>query len=213
MEHCHEITELADLAGLPAGDPRRRHLESCPRCRGLAAAQGLFLEPGDTSDLEDLGGADAELARRLDPVLAASPSGAARPARRRGPWYALAAVLAVGAIGLTTSELLRMRDGAGPRVGERLRGAETAGLEVTVAAANVQIAWPDAPVLPDAGFFVFSLLGPGLEEIGRRVVQQPGFAGPVADLPPATAFCQAFAVSQGDTVARSGIVALRPARE
>ena len=213
MEHCHEIAELADLAGLPAGDPRRSHLDSCPRCRGRAAAQNLFLEPGDTSDLKDLGGADAELARRLDPVLAASPATAARPARRRGPWYALAAVLAVGAIGLTTTELLRMRGGSAPAVGEHLRGEETAGLKVTVAAANVQIAWPDAPVLPDAGFFVFSLLGPGLEEVGRRVAQQPGFTGPVADLPAATAFCQAFAVSCGDTVARSGIVALRPARE
>jgi len=213
MEHCHEIAELANLAGLPAGDPRRRHLESCPRCRGLAAAQGLFLEPGDTDDLEDLDGAEAELARRLDQVLAAPPATAAGPVRRRGPWYALAAVLAVGAIGLTTGELLQMRGGSAPAVGERLRGEEAIVLKVTVAAANVQVTWSDAPLLPDDGFFVFSLLGPGLEEVGRRVVQQPGFAGPVAGLPPAAAFCQAFAVSSGDTVARSGIVALRPARE
>jgi len=85
MENCHDMKELANLAGLPVGDPRRGHLDACPRCRGLAEAQGLFLEPGATSDLDDLAGADAELQRRLGKTWFVPPV-AARP-RRRANWY------------------------------------------------------------------------------------------------------------------------------
>lgn len=210
MEHCHDMTELIDLVGLPAGDPRREHLDRCPRCRGLAVAQGLFLEPGDTSDLADLADADAELAGRLQVVLSTSPAAASGPRRRRTNWYALAAVLAVCAVGVTTSELWRMRAGDGPRVGERVRGDETAGLVVTAGDDVLSCAWSAAP---EAGSFTFVLLDGGLAEVGRRESARPVFEGLLADLPVAAAYCQAFAVSHGDTIARSGIVALRPLRE
>ncbi|MCP4574061.1 MAG: hypothetical protein GY838_17005 [bacterium] len=210
MEHCHPMNELADLAGLPTGDPRRRHLEDCPRCRGLAAAQGLFLEPGDTSDLPDLVAADAELAGRLQSALATPPGAVTRPTRRRANWYALAAVLAVCAVGLTASELWRGPGGTGPRVGEYVRGDEAVGLAVTTGEGFLRCDWPAAP---EAETFVFALLDAGLAEVERHQEVRPGFEKSVTDLPATAVYCQAFAVSRGDTIARSGIVALRPARE
>jgi hypothetical protein len=209
-ERCHDPADLVDLAGLPPGDPRRGHLETCPRCRGLAEAQGLFLEPGDTSDLPDLAAADAELAARLETALAAEPARTIRPERRRAPWYALAAALALCALGVATADLLDLRLGGGPRVGERIRGGATADLLVTADDGVLHGAWADAPT---ADSYVLELLDADLTTIDRREVAGPEFTQPIADLPPGAAYCRLAAVSSGDVLARSGLVAFDPAGE
>ncbi len=210
MESCFDIRKIPDLAELPTEDPRRRHLAECPRCRGLAEAHALFLAPGDTSDLEDLAQADAELQGRLAETWAL-PSQATSPLRGQRRWLALAAVLAVCALGLTAGEVLRLRQGAMPRLGENLRGGDALSAVTVALQDNVlQFTWPDAPA---ADSYVFVFLGADLAETGRRTGTQALLALPTVDLPDTTAFCQVFAVSRGDTVARSAIVRTPPARE
>ncbi len=210
MESCFDIRKIPDLARLSTEDPRRRHLAECPRCRGLAEAQALFLAPGDTSDLAGLAQADAELQSRLAATLAL-PSTAASPLRGRRRWLALAAVLTVCALGLTTGEVLRLRQGKMPRPGENLRGDDAlSGVTVAVQEDVLQLTWPDAPT---ADSYLYIFLGADLAETGRHVGAQAFLALPLEDLPTATTFCQIFAVIRGDTVARSAIVRTPPARE
>ena len=42
---CVRIEHMADIELLPADDPRRRHVESCPRCRAVYAAYRDFMAP------------------------------------------------------------------------------------------------------------------------------------------------------------------------
>lgn len=209
MERCFEIREIAALAGLPADDPRLRHLEKCPRCRSLAQAHAEFLDPGDTSDLAGLAAADAELQQRLGAALAAEPARIV-PVRRRRVWLAAAAVLALCAVGLAASDLLRLRDGKVLQEGARLRGDdEVADLVVTEVDTGLQLVWPDAP---EVETIIYVFLDGDLAEIGRR--DSTGNLTLDAAAPEARAvFCQALAVAQGDTLARTAIVRLRPARE
>lgn len=203
MERHLDMREIVDLARLPAGDPRRRHLDECQQCRGLAVAQGIFLDPGDTSDLPDLAAADAELADRLDAALADRPVVVAR--RRRGAWYALAAVLALCAVGLAAGDLFRSGEGDEPLVGTRLRGEAAVGLVATATADSVRWSWSDAPA---AETYVFDLLDADLGTVDSYAAPGPTFTAAVADLPGEASFCQAFAVSHGDTLARTPIAAL-----
>jgi hypothetical protein len=45
-ESCYSREQLADIATLAADDPRRAHLESCPRCRDRLAAYQEWLARG-----------------------------------------------------------------------------------------------------------------------------------------------------------------------
>ena len=208
MECRRDIQEIANLAGLPLDDPRRRHLDECPRCRGLAEAQALFLQPGDTDDLDALGTADALLQERLASALDQQPARSGRPRRRR-LWLAAAAVLAVCAVGLAADDLLRRRLLAPPQVGERLRGDEqTDDLIVTSRGGALHLTWSSAPA---ADTYRFVFLDAASHEIGGRTVD-PATGGQAAceisreDLPGAVRFYQVYAISYGDTVARSSIV-------
>ncbi len=212
MEQCLNMQEIAALAGLATDDPRRRHLESCPHCRGMAEALGTFLSPGDTSDLDDLAGADVDLWTRLAAAMdtpAAAPV-VARPRRRRG-WLALAAVLAVASLGLAAADLAHFREFLAPRTGERLRGEPAAtDLVSTPVDDGLRLAWSAAPT---AETFVFVFLAADLEDVGRLTSPAPVLEITGESLPAAASLCQVFAVAQGDTIARSAIVRLRPARE
>lgn len=61
-DRCYELDELLDAREAAASDPRRRHLEQCPRCRAALAEYLEFAEPGTLPR-----GADAlDAGRRLD---------------------------------------------------------------------------------------------------------------------------------------------------
>lgn len=65
MSACPPIERLEELIALDAGDPRRAHLESCPRCRSRMLAFTSFMEVHPVPD-----GARLEDARkRLSKVL------------------------------------------------------------------------------------------------------------------------------------------------
>lgn len=209
MERCYETHEIPELTGLAEDDPRRRHLAACPRCRALAQAYAEFMTPGDPTDLENLADLDAELARRLEWTLASSPAPVTRVRRRRS-WMAAAAVLALCALGLAAGDLLRLRGGDLPSAGNHMRGeVASSGLVVTDTGDGYVLTWPDAP---ESELVVYVFLGDSMEEIGRRTAG--GELVLAADDPLARAtYCQALAVAEGDTLARSSIVRLHPARE
>lgn len=207
-DQCLDALELDEIIRLPQDDPRRRHVDGCPRCRGLARALGIFLEPGDASDLKDLGGADSELKSRLASVLPFPKRTSPRPGRRIG--MAVAAVLALCAVGLGTSELLRTQDGALPETGQYQRGGGFSGSASASATADgVRLDWSDAP---PAESIVYIFLSTEMSELGRR--ESPGaldldLNDPLARAP----FFQALAIVRGDTVGRSGISRLTPTPE
>jgi len=66
-DECYSPEILAELADAPLDDPRRAHLESCPRCRAQLAAYRKFMQPGELPAGAKLPDAEA----RLDTALSA----------------------------------------------------------------------------------------------------------------------------------------------
>lgn len=64
-EPCLKLDELAGIADLPGDDPRRLHLEGCPRCTSLVAAYRDFMAATTTPAGADPRDAEARLAERL----------------------------------------------------------------------------------------------------------------------------------------------------
>ena len=209
-DQCLDPGEIGEIAGLPADDPRRRHLDTCPHCRGLARALDIFLEPGNTSDLGDVAGADAELQARLATAIPGRSTGTNPSTSRRWPMLAMAAVLALCALGLTATEILRQRDSALPQLDRRQRGDSRDTRLIVVRTTNgLHIAWPGIPAADEV---VYVFLSDDMDELGRHVA--PGVLQlAVGDQLSAATYCQAFAVLQGDTVGRSGITGLMTNRE
>lgn len=46
-DKCFDVDQLEMLLQLPIDDPRRLHLEECPRCRSLLVSYQAFLDPPD----------------------------------------------------------------------------------------------------------------------------------------------------------------------
>jgi hypothetical protein len=94
---CVRIEHMADIELLPPDDPRRRHLETCPRCRAAYAAYRDFMTPPPDLDTKD---ARARLEAALEREMAVPASKVAgsiaprRSARWVG-WTAAAAALVV----------------------------------------------------------------------------------------------------------------------
>ena len=65
-ERCSPIEELERIAALPADDPRRRHLDGCPRCRALLHACRTFAREPEGELAAQAGRLDARLAAALD---------------------------------------------------------------------------------------------------------------------------------------------------
>ncbi|MCB9513646.1 MAG: hypothetical protein H6694_04950 [Candidatus Latescibacteria bacterium] len=95
-DSCPTVEVLADLAALPADDPRRRHVQDCPRCRARLLDYQDFLAGGapvSAASLEDaLDRLDAALRdATADPgpaprSRAAKRCRCARSGARRWPW-------------------------------------------------------------------------------------------------------------------------------
>ena len=148
MSHCFEPREIGAVVALPEGDPGRRHLDTCPRCRGLALAYAEFMTPSDAGSL-DIRAADAELQRRLAIAQATEARrgrwlGLLRPPRPA--WGALAAVLALVAFGLMAGDLNRLLDGRLPDGTGVVRGdVAEPGLQVMKVDEGLLATWPPPP--------------------------------------------------------------------
>lgn len=82
---CPSIEDLPRIAGLPASDPARHHLETCARCRALLASCREFLGPVTLPAEAGLAEAEAHLAAFLDrEIVRPGGRGAERAPRRTG---------------------------------------------------------------------------------------------------------------------------------
>ena len=208
-DQCLDPRELDLVLRLPEDDPRREHLNRCPSCRGLLRAMEAFLEPGDTADLGDVGAADSELAARMTTSLSKSRNFAPRPRMRRFG-LAAAAALALVAVGLTASEVMRMENPAGLAPGQHQRGPDaTAGISMIAADGELRLSWPAAPLADEVVYIFFADDMSQLGQLGTSGTLVLHDDDPLALAP----FCQALAVAQGDTIGRSGISRLAPDRE
>ena len=76
-ERCPAVETLAELAALPPGDPRRRHLDTCPRCQARLATYEEFLRAEPAGSGPRVDAALARLAANLEPdALGAAAGGA-----------------------------------------------------------------------------------------------------------------------------------------
>ncbi len=211
--HCFEPKEIAGALDLPEGDPGRRHLDRCPRCRSLALAYYEFMETNRHGDIE-FETADRDLQQRLARAFNDWP-------RERRPWWRVdlprpiwasaAVAIAAGAVLLLVDDLGRLGGGDLPPEPGVLRGGDPAsGLLVEVGAGGLVASWPAGPAADEA---VLVFYDGQMRELGRvatggsRVGVGPG--DPLAS----AVYCRLLHVTEGDTVARSAIVAPRPARE
>lgn len=64
-ERCFEIEELARIAKLPADDPGRAHLTSCPRCRARLTVYEDFMRAEMDAEMANPQDADERLAATL----------------------------------------------------------------------------------------------------------------------------------------------------
>jgi hypothetical protein len=84
-EQCAAMEEIEVLLRLPPGDPRRRHLDTCPRCRARVITFLEFVAPPNDLPADLLRHADSTLEDALRRELARGaerrPAGAERPAR------------------------------------------------------------------------------------------------------------------------------------
>lgn len=213
---CPGPEQLAAWEAAGAGDPRRRHVESCPRC--LARRESLRLFRGDAPlpPGADLADAEARLGRFLGRELGAAPAPALLPARRDRPrrawwtprpaWAAAAVVvLAVGAY------LARDRIAPEPRP-VVVRGPEApAGtaprLDPPTRQPDGGLALHWTPVT-GADAYVVVLSGPGGRELTRRdtggataCALAPADLGAAAEA--TTLFVHVLALRGGDEIARS----------
>lgn len=230
-EPCLSIEELEQLAALPAGDPRRQHLERCPRCRMLLHSYQAFVkepEAGPAARGSDL---DARLATALDREIfgrAAVPAAAAEceevslPGRRGLGWLrdafrgrpvlriaAISAAVLLIVLGVREAGQLRPQ-GTGEIV---LRGAGPAETDALSAQVRLlpQGAW-DFSWSPVADADAYRIVLYDKDRIERTQLEAVGGSASLtvarADLPApvggeSVLFWRVIAFERGDEIGRS----------
>lgn len=177
---CPPVETFEDLLRLDARDPRRMHLDDCPRCRARLIAFRSFLERRPLPAGADPG--DAR--RRLSAAIRAESEreGRPRPSRPRLPRFWRIQILWKPALALIAASmlvvLLLRPAGHGPDVHSPadhspadgslvLRGQPSASMPLVADWApegSVRLSWP---AVPSAEGYRVMLYGTDLEEIAR----------------------------------------------
>ncbi|MBE0567464.1 MAG: hypothetical protein IH621_16030 [Krumholzibacteria bacterium] len=213
MTRCFEPREIARALDLPEGDPGRRHLDRCPRCRSLALAYYEFMETPDAVDVE-FSTADRDLQGRMAEAFTDRRHGR-RPWWRvewpRPIWATAAVALAAAAVLLLTGDLGRLGGGDLPAAGGVLRGEDpTTGLVAVRGAAGLTVSWAADPAAEEVVIVFYDKV---MAEIGHAVATGTRLEFGAGDPRAVAAYCQLLRIAEGDTLARSAVVAPRPARE
>jgi hypothetical protein len=222
-EPCLPLEELLALAESEAGDPRRDHVNHCPRCRSRLTAYGFFTSLDRDDPCPGEGQAVVQLAATLRDRIGSgdlSRAAPARPkARGRSPWWAPRLLVpALGAAAIVAGVVLLVRDQLPSTPSAPALREEPASLREAVVAAlpaqvlldgSLELHWN---VVSGADAYRVRLLDAGLEEIARfDAGQGSSFVLTVADLQAwssRAAFWQVQALAEGDRIADSAPVAL-----
>ncbi len=184
---CIAEEALGNVLALPATDPRRRHVDECPRCRALAVSYREFLEPA-TEEVASYGSAEdrrlTEFRERLTGVATApAPPASVRDAQARtvvpprpvrswserlfGP--ALRPVWAIAAIAIAFGVMTIVpKSPPGSATSPTLRGGTSRELATAMpsyAAHGVTLVWSGNP---EADHYQLRFFSTALAEIGRR---------------------------------------------
>ncbi len=200
-DRCLTPKELAELS---PDDPRRAHVDGCPRCQSIMKSFAAFMDPANVPEEADLTDARARLSGALEREIG-SGAGAARPGA--GFWNPfrvrmIAAVAAVMVVAVGLSLFRAGPDGMAP--GEpvlRGVGAPAAAFRVdTIHMENggYQLRW--LGVAEATGYRVV-VYGEDLEEImGLDVGLETTFK---FEQPDGAAFFRVIALRDGDELAKS----------
>ncbi len=220
MTRCYEPEEIGAVLDLPADDPARRHLDTCPRCRNLALAYYQYVEGKDVNG-EDMGTVrpDADLQRRLALAFAARNAGngngnGARTTRPGGtPWVLwLSAAVALAALVILLITGNAVRDGRHGAAGRgALRGEDpNAGLVAVTGPDGLRLTWRTGR---RASTYVIAFYDQDMRRIGWTEVLGGSLQMAPDDPLAAAPYCRMMRVVDGDTVSRSELVAPAPAKE
>ena len=174
---CPRIEDLAGIAELGPGDPRRRHLDGCPRCQARLAGYQEFMRGAGECDQDQLDAAVDLLGAKLDREILGRHEDAA-PERGRSI-FSFQSPYVRGALALAACVLLFFalfglrdrteRDGRAP--GDiLLRSGETTPPEGSIlldeprypADGGVELSWRP---LPDADMYVVKILNAELDQV------------------------------------------------
>jgi hypothetical protein len=228
-ENCPALETFEDLLRLDPADPRRRHLDECPRCRARGIAFASFMRGGELPPGTRLEEARIELAASLEREIArGSQRAQGRSSERRPrPWEGLerffrllwkpAAGLAAVALVLLALRIAE-RPATAPEGRMAVRDASRA---VSVAAplrselgpgGSIRLRW--SPVAEADGYKVL-LFSPGLQPIGEFEAGSDSMltlaSDRLAGIRPAgsVVFWRVAALRNGDTISLSAPAALR----
>lgn len=213
MTRCFEPREIARALDLPEGDPGRRHLDRCPRCRSLVLAYYEFMETPDAVDIE-FSTADRDLQGRMAEAFTDRPNGH-RPWWRvewpRPIWATAFVALAAAAALLLTGNLNRLGGGDPPPEGGVLRGEDPgSGFVAERKAGALALSWAADPSADETVIVFYDKV---MGEIGHTATRGSRLDLAAGDPRAAAAYCRLLRLAEGDTLRRSAVVAPRPARD
>lgn len=210
---CPPVESIADLLELPHHDPRRAHLDACPRCRARAAAFVSFMSASDIPGA-DPGKAQAHLGDVLDAAIGHPPSATRASSRPREgtsvsrfrrwlaalgapalrPVFAAAALLVTaGVIWFAQPSREADRVLRGPVGGAAMASPE--GLEARPVGSDVWLTWRS---VAGADGYEIVIYAPDLSVLARL--------GPMADTTVAVSAENLSAVAPGTTLSWKVVV-------
>lgn len=200
-DRCLNPEELADLA---ADDPRRAHVDACPRCQALLQSYAAFMDPVNVPRGANLEEADSRLAAALDREIGVGGE-VVRPAASfwtpfRVRTLAAAAAVVIVAVGLSVFQ-------PGSEVASpdepvlRGIGAPAAPFRCQMAMLDeggFRVSWPG---IAEATGYRLVVFGEDLTELAEfDVGMETKFE---LQLPEGAAFCRVIALRDGDELGRS----------
>jgi hypothetical protein len=219
---CIRADDLDDVLALAERDPRRRHLETCPRCRSLVDAYALY-RAADNAPHEagaaQLTDADRRLTQALEREIA--PAAPVRAERRRDSWFERlfqpamrpAWGLAAVALVLVTVSLWPRTAGREGEITLRQDGGTTTAFTIEGARANgerIVVAWSEQPGAEAyrLRFYSADLVEVGRLDVGpvREVSLARDSLGFVPQDPLRPLLVRVFALSGGDEIGASAAV-------
>lgn len=210
---CPEIEHLAEVLRLPGTNPRRQHVDKCPRCRARAALYQRFLDPGAPLAGANLPDARRRMSATLEREIAGEAGG------QRSLFDALRPFLqpvwrpAMGVVGVAAAVLLIVRLTGAPGPGDgssvlRERSATSRAIPVLLqpirqADQAIVLHWKSAP---DADAYQVILFGDDLREKARYAAAADTFLRLAPErlsaLPPSL-FWAVAALRGGDEIGRA----------